>query len=577
LLLVIAGFAASMIPGLPNFDIDPEIILVGVLPPLLYATAVNVPTLDLRRNWGAITGLSVLLVIGTSLVFGVILNALLPGLGLAPGIAAGAVMAPTGTVATMVAKKLRAPHRVITMLEGEGLLNDATALVVLRTAIVATAATASVGNILARFAWYIIGAIICGAIIGALGIIVRRLVALPELTTAITFVVPFAAFIAAEAIGASGEFSVVIAGLLTGIAALRFLQPQDRQYGQYNWLTIATVLEGALFFLMGLELSGVLTETGMSETATGRVVLLAVLSGAIALAVRAVFVFPLLMILNHSRRRSSDLRDRLEQRLPKALREMPWNRTTAGRVGTTSSTTLRRIADADYRMREPLGIKEGLVVLWAGMRGAVTIAAAQTLPRDFPYRSILVLMASVVAVGTLLIQGFTLPIVMKWLSMINHHRYRPGQILALRTLLKESSDNLLADPHLLSESGEPYDPEVLAEAKESLLHEPALMFIEEEDDIMSHDRTGEVDPAALAAVVNAKPEGPEHKSHTTSWERIRQFLELRRRVFAAQHETLLDAGSLGTHDSEAITRMFNTLDAEQMAVELRMETVDAAL
>jgi len=560
LLLVITGFALSHIMGLPEIpEIDPEIIFIGVIPPLLYATAVNVPTIDLRRNIGSIMGLSVLLVLATSVIFGLVLHLWLPGLGLPAGIAAGAMLSPTGSVSTMISKKVRAPHRLVTMLEGEGLLNDATALVVMRAAIAATAAASiSLPYITLNFLWLIIGGVVVGILIGAAGIWLRRLIKLPELTTALTFVVPFAAFLATEAIGASGEVGVVITGLLTGWAGRRFLEPQDRQYGQYNWLTIATMLEGALFFFMGLSISTILGDTRMVLDEVHRVGLLAALSGAILLTVRAIFVFPLIEIMNRTRLRSRRVSRHLHSRLPQKIQELTFTQTRASEIGPAHSNALRRIADADYRQREHIGKRVGIAILWSGMRGAVTIAAAQTLPWDFPFRSFLILLAAVVSAGTLLIQGFTLPILLKRLSLVNNRQYDPSHIRAIRTILKESSSHLLADPQLTAESGSHYDNDILAEVKDTLEHEPSLLFIEEKiDEAEQLDK--EID-----------------KNQDQAWTRLHQYLELRRRVYEHQHATLLDTLSLGTHDSDAIGRVFDALDAEQMAVELRLDSVEAA-
>ena len=572
LLLVILGFAMSHLPGLPTFEVPPQLIFLLVLPPLLYATAVNVPTLDLRRNWGAISGLSVLLVLATSVVFGVILHFWLPGLGLAAGIAAGAVLSPTGAVATMVAKKVRAPHRLITMLEGEGLLNDAMALVVMRAAIAATAATVTFSWVTGNFLWLVAGGIICGIIVGILGIWMRRLIKFPELTTALTFVVPFAAFLAAESLNSSGEMAVVITGLFTGWAGKRYLEPQDRQYGQYNWLTIATMLEGALFFVMGLELSTVFNDTRAIVNDAHHLWLLAALSGAILLAIRAIFVFPLLLILNHGAKRSHRRHHHLRNHLPKAAKRFKWAQVPPDQIGPEDSAALRQIADDAYRIREHLGRKEGIAILWAGMRGAVTLAAAQLLPWDFAYRSLLVLLAAIVAAGTLLFQGFTFPIILRWLNLINNRIYEPSHVRALRSILKDSSDSLLGDPYLRSEAGEPYHDDVVNEVKASLMNEPTLIFMEEQlgDGATPVPMENPVKTDAADNVFDLE------YNQEAAWKRLRQFLELRRRVYEKQHETLLDVLKLGTHDSEAISRVFDTLDADQMAVELRLEAVDAA-
>uniref|UniRef100_A0A1I7SY36 Na_H_Exchanger domain-containing protein n=1 Tax=Caenorhabditis tropicalis TaxID=1561998 RepID=A0A1I7SY36_9PELO len=140
ILLVVLGIGASFIPGQEPLDIPPELILTVVLPPILYAAAVNVPMTDFRRNFGAISGLSVVLVVLSSVIIGFLLTWLLPGLPLPIGIALGAVVSPPDAVAaTSIGKRLGLPPRLVTVLEGEGLVNDATALVLLRSAVAAAA------------------------------------------------------------------------------------------------------------------------------------------------------------------------------------------------------------------------------------------------------------------------------------------------------------------------------------------------------------------------------------------------------------------------------------------------------
>lgn len=143
LVLVAVGIVASLVPVVPHVTIDPEWILVGVLPPLLYSSAVSMPAMNFRREFGAISGLSVVLVVATSVVLGLVFAEVVPGLGLAWGIALGAIISPTDAVATSIVKQTSVSRRVVAILDGESLLNDATALVLLRTAIAAAAASFS--------------------------------------------------------------------------------------------------------------------------------------------------------------------------------------------------------------------------------------------------------------------------------------------------------------------------------------------------------------------------------------------------------------------------------------------------
>ncbi|MGO3886171.1 MAG: cation:proton antiporter domain-containing protein, partial [Mycetocola sp.] len=205
ILLVLVGVACSYIPGAPELEIEPDWILMIVLPPILYSAAVNVPIADFRRNMKAITGLSVGLVIVSAGVIGLLLWWLLPDLSLPAAIALGAVVSPPDAVAaTSIGKRLGLPPRLVTVLEGEGLVNDATALVLLRSAIAATAGAVSFWGVIGDFAYAVLVAIAVGVVVGAVTVWVRSKLDDPVLTTAISFGVPFLAFFPAEELNASG-------------------------------------------------------------------------------------------------------------------------------------------------------------------------------------------------------------------------------------------------------------------------------------------------------------------------------------------------------------------------------------
>src|SRR5699024_8462940 len=255
LVLVLVGVIFSLVPGTPSIELEPEWILVGVLPPLLYSAAVTVPIIDLRRNLKAISSLSVVLVIVSTAVSGFVLYLVFPNLELAPAFALGAVISPPDAVAaTAVGKRLGLPPRLVSVLEGEGRVNDATALVLLRTAIGATAATVTFWNVLGDFVLAVLAAVVIGLVIGYLAVEVRSRLNNPVLTTAVSFAVPFIAYLPAEQLHASGVLSVVIAGLVTGHRGAKLLTAQDRISERLNWRTIQFVLENGVFLLLGVEL-----------------------------------------------------------------------------------------------------------------------------------------------------------------------------------------------------------------------------------------------------------------------------------------------------------------------------------
>ncbi|NKY08150.1 sodium:proton antiporter, partial [Cellulomonas hominis] len=307
LLLVLLGVGISLLPVVPAVEIEPEWILGVVLPPLLYATSVSLPTMDFRRDLTAISGLSVLLVVVTSVVLGFIFSALVPEVSLATGIALGAVLSPTDAVATSIVRKSGVSPRVVTVLEGESLLNDASALVLLRSAIAATATSVTLWGVFADFVYAVVVAVVVGAVVGKVSLWLRTRVSDPHLTTAISFLVPFIAYLPAERLGASGLVSTVAAGLVAGAGSVR-LRPQDRIAEAANWRTLELLLEGGVFLLMGLELYGLVEEVQDDHGHLGIAFGLAALSAVVVLLVRTGYVAFLLRTLSRRARRGATVR-----------------------------------------------------------------------------------------------------------------------------------------------------------------------------------------------------------------------------------------------------------------------------
>lgn len=417
LLLVAAGIVTGFLPGVPPIEVDPEWILAGLLPPLLYSSAVSMPVMNFRREFGPIAGLSVLLVIVSSLLIGLLIWLLIPGLGLWWSIALGAIVSPTDAVATSIVKSIGVSPRITAILDGEGLLNDATALVMLRTAIVATAATVSFWGVAGQIAYSVVVAAVIGVVVGLLNLKIRSLLEHPTATTALSFVVPFVAGLPAEHLGASGLVAAVVAGLVTGQGAPRRLSPMQRLSEHQNWRTIEFLLEGAIFLLMGLELHALLLDL---RDDTVRVVFdasgVALLVLLASVLVRGGFVAPLLYWLKARSKRRRRIQPML-QHVHDAMQEgvIPEHiaQSRLGKDPERLRVQLRRLlADIDYFLASPLTARDGAVVVWAGMRGA----AAQTLPSDAPNRSLLVLIAFLVAGLSLLIQGGTLRLFVLWVK-----------------------------------------------------------------------------------------------------------------------------------------------------------------
>ncbi len=512
LLLVIGGIVVSLLPFVPAVEIEPELILAGVLPPLLYSASVSMPAMEFRRELRAISGLSVVLVVASAVLLGLLFSWLVPGIDLGWGIALGAIVSPTDAVATSIVKGSGVSRRVVAILEGESLLNDATALVLLRTAIASAASAFSVWGVLGDFAFAVLVAVVIGAVVGALNIWVRSKIVDPTINTVLSFTVPFIASIPAERLGASGLVAAVVAGLATGQHGPRFLAPQHRLSDTQNWRMIETVLEGAVFLTMGLQLERIVTDVDDAHPGVVPAILVAAAALVATLLIRAAYVVPLLLGLarraaKHERLqpRVASMREALDdprkaEQLVERMRSARPRRTPReGDLDRISARVRRMLADIDYFLQAPLGPREGAIVVWAGMRGAVTVAAAQTLPHDTPHRSALVLIAFVVATLSLVLQGSTLGAIIRWV--------RP------------------ASP----------DPQVARTQRERL-----MMLLND-----------------------AAPDAPPIRPITLE-DREGQFATIR-----ARRAVLLDARDDGTFDAEVLEGALAALDAEQIRLELQ--------
>lgn len=535
LILVLVGFAVSAWPGTPIFIVDPELILLGILPPLLFSAATSLPTTEFRRDFAAISGLAVLLVVVTSFVIGWILSRLIPDLDFAAGLAIGAILSPTDAVATSIVKRLGVSPRTVVVLEGESLLNDASALVLLRTAIGATAAGISLLHLTGAFIYSVVIAVIIGSVVGYANLQIRARATDPTVNTAIALTVPFLASIPAEMLEASGLVAAVVAGVVTGYFGPKFLPPRFRLSDRQNWRMIEFILEGAIFLIMGLELEWVLDDVQRDHFGIAKAAEYAAVALILTIVIRALYIVPLIYLFRVGARRATAITDAFQERILEPLTEHSAKRGVRGFEQRTDAETIerfrktwrRRVADITYFRTEQLGWREGTVIVWAGMRGAVTLAAAQTLPSDTPSRSLLVFVAFLVASSSLLIQGSTLP----WLA---------------RRLLPPADDGgrLAADRARLSAA--------LRNAGVYVLEQNGL-------DAMSPF------PDLVSGPMPASADG----SHSMTQEEKRIQLEM----IEAQRGVLLAAMADGSYSSELINGAMATLDADQISLELKGQPV----
>lgn len=525
LLLVVAGLGVSLVPGLHLPDIPPELVLEGLLPPLLYASARSMPPMHFRRELRTISGLSVVLVVITSLLLGCLFWWLVPGIGFAWGVGLGAIVSPTDAVATSIIKKSSLPRRAVTMLDGEAMLNDATALVLLRTAIAASAGAFSAMGSLGTFVYAVVVAVAIGLAVGWADLAVRRRLANPTVNTIVSFTVPFIASIPAELLDASGLVAAVAAGLFTGMRAPRVLPPRHRLSDATNWASLRLVLEGSIFTTMGLQLSGVVSQVRAAHESAVVAVELAVVALVVLLGIRAGYVAPLLWGLHRRARRMHAIKPRITAIQEHLESDRPLPTHTPGPRGGRQlreehrarylSRARTMLADIDYLAGQPLGLREGIVVVWAGMRGAITVAAAQGLPEQTPHRPLLVLIAFCLATISLLVQGATIgPLV--------------GRLYAHAPL---TADN------------DARDAEQRRRIQELL--DEAATAVPEQDNPAADDDQYDID------------------GQRGGTGRIA--------VLRSQRNALLDARDQGLFDSDNLAAALRIVDAQQIALELREE------
>jgi monovalent cation/hydrogen antiporter len=387
ILLVVGGCALGYVPGVPDVRMNPEVVLIAFLPPLLYSAAFFSSLRDLRALLGPIMVLAVGLVTATLVVVAVVAHEL-TGLGWAPAFVLGAVVSPTDPVAASeIAGRLGARRRYMTIIEGESLINDATALIAYKYAVGAvTAGTFSLLGAGGRFAMASIGGAAIGLAVGYVIAALRRRLDDPATEISISLVTAYLAYLPASAVGASGVLAAVASGVYLGWRAPALISPATRLQAYAVWEILVFVLNALLFTLVGLQLPSVLD--GISGQAPGTLARDAALVIATVGIVRALWVFPFAIV-----------RAKL---WITADGTVPWQR-----IGTA--------------------------VTWTGMRGAVTLAAALALPA-FAERDRVIFLAFAVVVFTVVVQGLTLPWLIRRLDL-----YEDG-----RVELKEAKARIFA-------------------------------------------------------------------------------------------------------------------------------------
>lgn len=499
IVLVIVGLGLSMVPGFPSFHLDPDLVLIGILPPLLYVAAVETSVPAFRFNIRPILLLAVGLVLFTAAAVGLVVHALLPDVPLALCFALGAVVAPPDAVAaTAIARRIGLPRRIVTILEGESLINDATALVMLRvTAAAAMGHAGGAGDIALDIAVDTVVAAGGGIAMGALGAIVLGYLHAktvdPLFDNALSLLTPFVVVLAAEAIHASGVVAVVVTGLALGHRMPTLMSAASRLQMDAFWKMVKFLLEGLVFLLVGLQLREVL---GALDTRWETVVVVTLAVVATVVLTRFAWMYP--------------------------------------------ATYLARLVPR-VRERDPAPpVNIPTAIAWSGMRGVVTLAAALVLPlpgevgTEYP-RDLFVWLAFATIVGTLVLQGMTLP--------------------AVTRRLRLPPDDRQAD--------------VLAEA--SVQHSASRA---------ARERLEAKSDGAPASVVERLHKLTDQRNNV-AWERLgaagaetpsRAYIRLRRDMIDAEREVFRVARDEGRISEDVLRRAQHEMDLEESMLERKLET-----
>ena len=294
LILLGVGLAIGFLPQVGAIEIAPHIILEIILPPLLFSAAVRMPTMDFRREMQAVAMLAIPLVFISSFAIGFLINWMVPQISLAWGVALGAVLSPTDAVAVTIAKRSGVSHRIITVLEGEGLFNDATSLVLLAAVMNAGLAADNgalnpallTGRVLVALGI----AIVVGLIVGEVGVRIRSIIKDPSTDTVFSFAMPFIASIPAEHVGGSGLVAAVVAGLVVSGRRAGMISAQNRRFSQQNWSTMTLMLESGIFLAMGLQAFGIIEDADGDGGGLARAAVIAVIAGSLIMVIRALFI-----------------------------------------------------------------------------------------------------------------------------------------------------------------------------------------------------------------------------------------------------------------------------------------------
>ncbi len=380
LVLVLGGLALSFVPRLPTVTLNPQVVFYFILPALLYPAALFTSWRDFRRNLQTILMLAIGLVLATTLAVAWIAHSIVPVLPWASAFALGAIVSPPDAVAaTAIIRRLGVPHRIEVVLEGESLVNDATALVALQFAVAAVVTGSfSPTHAAGRFVWAAAVGIGVGLLVGAVMRWVHSHLDDPPVQITISLLTPFIAYLTAERLHASGVLGTVAAGIFLGWHSPLTISPRTRLQAYAFWEAVVFLLNGFVFIVIGLQLPEILRNWNR-ETLTGAIASASAICATVIL-LRFAWVIP--------------------------------------------AAYLPHLFGSKFQPRDPIPSWRNVAIIsWTGMRGVVSLAAAFALPlalpdgRLFPGRNYILFVAFAVILVTLVLQGLTLPLLIRKLRV----------------------------------------------------------------------------------------------------------------------------------------------------------------
>ncbi|MGE5635434.1 MAG: Na+/H+ antiporter [Nocardioidaceae bacterium] len=406
IVLVVGGALVGFVPGLPEVRLDPEVVLVIFLPPLLYGAAFFANLRDIRANLRGLTLSTVGLVLATMGAVAVVAHEVVPGLPWAAAFALGAVVSPTDPLAgATIMRRLGVPRRLVSATEGEGLFNDATALVAYKVAVAAVVSGSfSLADAGLRFVAGAVGGVAIGLAVGWVIAAIRARTADAQVSITISLLSGYAAFVPADVLGASGVLAAVTTGIYMGVRGPRIIPARTRLQGFFVWDILDFLINATLFVLVGLQLRAVVDELSGRSAATLAGYALAVSATVIVMRLVWFFTVPYLI----------------------------------------------RLLDRRARQRaRRVGARPRLVIAWSGMRGAVSLAAALALPLStdagapLPERDLIIFLTFAVIFSTLVVQGLSLAPLIRWLGIgddgVDDEEELRARLAATKAALGQSS------------------------------------------------------------------------------------------------------------------------------------------